>query len=156
MDVFFMIFSIQPFSWLNILCVIFAGAIIGLERQMQGKPIGIRTSILITLATYAFMVLARCSSSAVTDDARIVGQIIAGIGFLGAGVILARDGVVTGVTSASVIWVLAAIGITIGLGYGFVGVKLSIMAVLIIVFIEHSEKCFRSLQKGVHQKKKTN
>jgi putative Mg2+ transporter-C (MgtC) family protein len=90
-----------------------AGAIVGFERQLSGKPIGIRTSILICISTYAFATFSGINHEP-TLDLRVIGQIIiTGIGFLGAGVILTRDGIVIGVTSAACIWILAAIGITI-------------------------------------------
>ena len=53
-DILNTIFDISPFKWTEILCAMIAGAIIGFERQLSGKPIGIRTSILICISTYAF------------------------------------------------------------------------------------------------------
>jgi putative Mg2+ transporter-C (MgtC) family protein len=113
MDFLTTIFDITPFTWIEIFCAMLAGAIIGFERQIYGKPIGIRTSILICISTYAFTIFSGINQEP-TLDLRVIGQIITGIGFLGGGVILSRDGIVMGVTSAACIWILAAIGITIG------------------------------------------
>lgn len=128
-----------------------AGLFIGLERQLLGKPVGIRTSILICLGTYVFVKLGATELGGGDDTTRIIGQIITGIGFLGAGVILARDGMVLGVTSAAAIWMLASIGSVIGKDHYLTGVKLSILTVFILVGVDLLENSFKTLQKGVHR-----
>ena len=72
--------------------------------------------MLICLSTQVFVRLGVTLGGAGTDPSRVLGQVVTGVGFLGAGVILARGGAITGVTSAAVVWVLAAIGSTVGLG----------------------------------------
>ena len=126
------LFAIAPFDWASIATAIFCGTIIGLERQLRGKPVGIRTSSLITMGTYVFMTTALMISNQHTDPSRVIGQVITGIGFLGAGVMLARDGVVLGVTSAATIWVLAAIGVSVSLGYLAASIKLSLISIAIL------------------------
>jgi putative Mg2+ transporter-C (MgtC) family protein len=147
------IFSIPPLDWMGVFCTLLAGGILGFERQFMGKPVGMRTSMLICTGTYAFVVVTNSISGSTTDPSRIIGQIVTGIGFLGAGVILTRDGIVVGVTSASAIWVLAAVGVLIGSGYNSTGVKLSILAVVILVGVDVVEYFFASMTKGVYQKK---
>jgi putative Mg2+ transporter-C (MgtC) family protein len=144
--------GIEPLDWLGILCACASGAVIGLERQLLGKPVGIRTSALITLGTYVFVVVGSTHMSGVGDPSRVIGQVITGIGFLGAGVILSRDGVVLGVTSAAAIWMLAAIGVLIGNGNYFQGVKMALLTVAILVGVDLLEDSFRALQRGVHRK----
>jgi len=151
MDFMTTILDISPFNWLELLCAMIAGAIIGFERQLSGKPIGIRTSILICISTYAFATFADINNEPMLD-LRVIGQIITGIGFLGAGVILTRDGIVIGVTSAACIWILAAIGITIGTNHSFSGIKLSILAVIILLGVDSAEKRIKALRKGLHEK----
>lgn len=143
--------SIAPLDWLGIAAAMLSGTFIGLERQLLGKPVGIRTSILICMGTYVFVKLGATDLGAGVDSTRIVGQIITGIGFLGAGVILARDGIVLGVTSAAAIWMLASIGSVIGKDHPITGVKLSILTVLVLVGVDLLEASFKSLQKGVHR-----
>ena len=111
------ILSIAPFEWHSIGTAILCGSIIGVERQLRGKPVGIRTSSLITLGSYIFIAASLYVSAhmagpekVVTDPSRIIGQVITGIGFLGAGVMLARDGFVLGVTSAATIWMPPVFG----------------------------------------------
>jgi len=151
MDFMTTIIDISPFNWLELLSAMVAGAIVGFERQLSGKPIGIRTSILICISTYAFAKFSSLNSEPALD-LRVVGQIITGIGFLGAGVILTRDGIVIGVTSAACIWILAAIGITIGTNHPLSGIKLSILAVIVLLGVDSAEKRIKALRKGLHQK----
>ena len=80
--------DIAPYSWSAIGSAAFCGALIGMERQLRGKPVGIRTSVLIILGTYLFLATAFMLHGDVIDHSRVVGQIITGIGFLGAGVML--------------------------------------------------------------------
>jgi putative Mg2+ transporter-C (MgtC) family protein len=113
-----------------------------------------RTSALICIGTYIFIAITQHVANDITDPSRIIGQVITGIGFLGAGVILARQGMVVGVTSASAIWVLAAIGVVIGVGFPWLGVKLAILAVFVLVGVDSLESRFEPLQRGVHRKLK--
>ena len=145
-----MIISIAPLDWASIGTALLCGAIIGFERQFSGKPAGIRTSILICLGTYLFVVSGTLLHGPAVDQTRIIGQVVTGIGFLGAGVILAREGIVVGVTSAAVIWVLAGIGVLIGLGNFQASIIISLICVTILVGLNILESSFITLQKGVH------
>ncbi|MFH1747380.1 MAG: MgtC/SapB family protein [Planctomycetota bacterium] len=146
------IIDITPFSWPGILSALACGAIIGFERQILGKPVGIRTGMLICLSTYIFVAVAKAVASETTDPSRVVGQIITGVGFLGAGVMMSRNGLIIGVTSAAAIWILAAIGVTVASGYHLTGIKLAILGVVVLVGIEIVEKMFISMRQGVHAK----
>ena len=86
--------------WQHLGTAILCGGIIGIERQLRGKAAGIRTSILICLGTAIFVALG-ASLAPAADPTRVLAQVVSGIGFLGGGVILARKGLVTGVTSAA-------------------------------------------------------
>ncbi|QIA64395.1 MgtC/SapB family protein [Vibrio astriarenae] len=146
------IVDIAPFEWAALLCCAINGLMIGIERQTRGKPVGIRTSILIIAGTYMFMTLAKSLSVNSLDHARVLGQIITGVGFLGAGVMMTRDGKIHGVTSAAIIWLLAALGMTIGLGYWHQSVVLTLFALLILLGVDKAENQFKALRRGVHQK----
>ena len=145
--------SIAPLEWLGILSATICGGIIGVERQILGKPIGVRTAMLICLSTYIFVAVANALPSEDTDPSRVIGQIITGVGFLGAGVMMSRNGIVIGVTSAAAIWILAAIGVTIASGYYLTGIKLAILGVIILAGVEAVEKTFKGMQHGVHARK---
>jgi len=151
---------LSPLTLTGIGIAILCGLIIGLERQLSGKPTGIRTCSLICLGTYIFASLGPLFQGGNVDSSRIVGQIITGIGFIGAGVILARHGVVVGITSASVIWVLAGLGILIGFKRYTASIFLSLCTVGILQGVNLLEKVFRSLRQEIvekldlHKKKK--
>lgn len=142
--------AIAPLQWGSIVACLLSGFVVGLERQLRGKPVGIRTSSLIVLGTYVFIVLAQSVNTEATDTSRIIGQVVTGIGFLGAGVMLAKDGTVLGVTSAATIWALAAVGISIAVASPWVGVKLALLVVIILVGVDLLENTFSSLTRGVH------
>jgi putative Mg2+ transporter-C (MgtC) family protein len=144
--------NITPLHWEEIATALICGAIIGLERQLRGKPVGIRTSTLITLGTYVFIAAAAFISSESADPSRIIGQVVTGIGFLGAGVMLARDGVVVGVTSAATIWSLAAVGVCVAIGETLTAIKLSIIIVGILVGVDLLEQYSQALTRGVHRR----
>ncbi|WP_409419139.1 MgtC/SapB family protein [Marinomonas sp. RS-M-Aa-14] len=147
-----LLFSIAPYRWSAIVTAIFCGAIVGLERQLRGKPVGIRTSALIVLGTYVFITSSMLVAVDITDPSRIIGQVITGIGFLGAGVMLSKDGSVIGVTSAATIWALAAIGVCIAIIDSYVAIKLSFIVVAILYGVDILEVYSSAFTRGVHSK----
>jgi len=134
--------------WIKILISVLCGGIIGFERQIRGKPAGIRTSILICLGTEVFV--SHGISLGSGDQYRVLAQVVTGIGFLGAGLMISQEGTVRGVTSAAVIWVLAAIGATIGLGHLAEALVLALIAVGVLSGVEYLENSIRRLRSGVH------
>jgi len=142
-----MIISNMEF-WLKILTSVLCGGIIGFERQIRGKPAGIRTSILICLGTEVFV--SHGVSLGSGDQYRVLAQVVTGIGFLGAGLMISQEGTVRGVTSAAVIWVLAAIGATIGLGHFIEALVLVLVTVGVLSGVEYLENSIRRLRSGVH------
>ncbi|MDD5092920.1 MAG: MgtC/SapB family protein [Dehalococcoidia bacterium] len=139
--------------WQMIGVSILCGGGIGLERQMRGKPAGVRTSILICLGTALFINLGSSEVGGNTDRTRVLGQVVTGIGFLGAGVIIAREGVIAGVTSSAVIWVLAAIGAVVGFEQYAEAMVIAVLTVAILVGIGALEGKYHVLQRGVHSPK---
>ncbi|OIN28465.1 hypothetical protein AWH66_2022880 [Vibrio barjaei] len=143
--------DLGPFSWSALGACMLNGALVGLERQTRGKPVGIRTAILIVSGTYLFMSMAVSLSPNTLDQARVLGQIITGVGFLGAGVMMTQDGKIHGVTSAAVIWVLAGLGMMIGLGHHKESIILTVLALTVLLGVDKIESSFKSLRRGVHQ-----
>jgi putative Mg2+ transporter-C (MgtC) family protein len=97
------------------------GGAIGLQREIAGKPAGLRTNILICMGAAMLMDLSirlsvGPSGERVGDPARLAAQVITGVGFLGAGTILHARGTVIGLTSAATIWMVTALGLTVGAG----------------------------------------
>jgi putative Mg2+ transporter-C (MgtC) family protein len=95
-----------------------------------------------------FIALGDSFPPARVDPSRVLGQVITGIGFLGAGVILARDGKLLGVTSAAVIWMLAGLGATIGLGHLSVAIVLTMITLLVLIGVEALETAWGKVRKG--------
>lgn len=138
--------------WLRLGTAILCGGIIGLERQLRGKAAGIRTSILICLGTQLFVSLGSSFGGERVDPTRVLGQVVTGIGFLGGGVILSKEGAVIGVTSAAVIWVLAALGSLIGLGHLLAALVLTVATVGLLTGVELLESVFRRLREGATER----
>jgi len=140
----------DPALWSRVGMALLCGGLIGLERQLRGKPAGMRTSSLICLGTSMFVYLGTGVVAEGGDPTRVLGQVVTGIGFLGAGVIMTRDGLLTGVTSAAVVWVLAASGAAIGAGRFAAALAMTIVTVAVLVGVEALEHAFASLRRGVH------
>jgi putative Mg2+ transporter-C (MgtC) family protein len=116
---------------------------VGLERELRGKPPGMRTCVLICLGTALFVRLGVVLSQVdggKGDASRVLGQVVTGIGFLGGGVIMAHGESIRGVTTATVVWILAATGALIGSGKDKEAIAISIVTVAILVILDHLER----------------
>src|ERR1043166_8098447 len=116
------------------------GSILGLNRELQGKPAGLQTHALVTLgAAVATVIVLRSPNGSLAADqnamSRVVQGILTGVGFLGAGVIM-RDpaGHVTGLTTAATVWMCAVLGIVCGLGYwAILGISVALTVLLLLL-----------------------
>ncbi len=111
---------------------VFIGGLIGIEREFEHKPAGLRTIILVCLGSTIFMLIGIELGGA--DLARITAGVITGIGFLGAGAIIRAKGEVYGMTTAATIWLASGLGLAVGAGYYFLA-TLATLSVLIILRI---------------------
>lgn len=102
---------------LRLLVALIAGGFIGLERQFQNKSAGLRTNILVCIGAAMYVLIAIQMTAEGGDVTRIVGQVVTGIGFLGAGVILHQGMDVLGLTTAATIWCSSAVGCLAGAGF---------------------------------------
>ena len=114
---------------------IVCGLMIGGERQRREKPAGLRTLSMVCLGAAVFTMMSFAFTTTTGDSGRVAAQIVTGIGFLGAGVIMHGRRIVSGVTTAAIIWVAAAIGMAVGAGYVFAGLGLSILVNRLMVGI---------------------
>lgn len=137
--------------WLRVAFSLICGALVGLERQWRGKPVGIRTSILICFGTTIFIYMGLQIDNG-RDISRILGQVITGIGFIGAGVIMTREGLISGVTSASVVWTLAGLGAAIGLGHYGIALIACVVILSVLIGVDYLEDMFKNLRRGTHSK----
>jgi len=131
--------SIELEMVLRLMLATVLGAIVGLQRYMAGKPAGIRDHSLICLGSALFTMIS--SLGFVNGDpTRIASGIVAGIGFIGAGVILrSSEGAVAGITTAASIWVAAGIGLAAGAGMYIIAPVTTVITV-IILFMPHRRK----------------
>jgi len=115
-----------------LLSVVLAAAI-GFERELHGKEAGLRTTILICLGATLLTVMSASLAPAGADPTRITANIATGIGFLGAGAILRHGGHIQGLTTAAVIWVVAAVGIAVGGGQYRAAIGTTVLVLLVLV-----------------------
>lgn len=114
---------------------LFVGLILGFERELKDKAAGLRTITLICLGSTLFTILSYKMGIGNTEDAtRIASYVVSGIGFLGAGVIFKDAFSISGLTTASIIWVAAAIGMSIGFGQFSIAFSFLICSLIIIHF----------------------
>jgi uncharacterized membrane protein YhiD involved in acid resistance len=123
------------FSYL-LCCIgaIFAGTVVGKEREKAQKAAGLRTFAMVALGSCIFTLTSRLviNEGFFTDGARIPAQIVSGVGFLGAGAVFRSGRVVTGLTTAAGIWAVAAVGLVFGLGYFVFGICITFMIFLLL------------------------
>lgn len=139
----------------RLLVSIILSGLIGLDRESTKKPAGLRTHILVSLGSTLVMLLTLYLNSMFSNEGqvyysdRLVAQVISGIGFLGAGTILRRDsGVVTGLTTAASLWVVATIGLAVGAGF-YLGAAITTILVIITLMVFHKAGK-RIKPKGYH------
>lgn len=121
------------------------GLIIGLEREMKRKPVGLKTTLVISIVSCLLTVVSIESAymfpgsddvNVTMDPLRLAAQIVSGIGFLGAGVILRRDNnSISGLTTAAIIWGAAGIGIGVGAGFYLESIAGMILLIISVEFI---------------------
>lgn len=115
----------------KLIVALIIGAIIGAEREYKSKAAGFRTVILITVGSTLFTII----SNAIGADGRVASNIVTGIGFLGAGAIFREGSNVKGITTATTIWISAAIGMAVGLGkFEFAFIALVIVMLVLLSF----------------------
>ena len=135
--------------FVKILLAAAAGAIIGLEREVHGRPAGLRTHLLVAAGSCLMIIVSEAfylkygdlSGTGVVriDPSRVAAQIITGIGFLGAGVIIKEGLIVRGLTTAASLWMVAGIGMAYGMGMftvGSIGTAISLFSLLFLKKLE--------------------
>ena len=122
-----------------VLAVVLGGAI-GLERELQQKAAGLRTNILICAGAALFTELSLAMTAEFGDPSRIAAQIVTGVGFLGAGAIIQGRGTVTGLTTAATMWLVAAIGVAVGVGALLEATGTTLLVVVVLVALRPIER----------------
>lgn len=138
----------------RLLCALILGLIVGLEREYTHRPAGMRTHILVALGSCIVMLTSQMIFAqyypygATPDPARLSAQVIAGVGFLGAGTIL-RDGAnVKGLTTAASLWGVACLGLAVGGGYYMIALIGTILVILTLTVLELLQKLLLRFKGG--------
>jgi|SRR5580700_7737244 putative Mg2+ transporter-C (MgtC) family protein len=112
------------------------GGAVGLERELRHKPAGLRTMMLICIGAALFTIISyEMAGDVGGDHTRIAAQIIPGIGFIGAGVVIRERGAVVGITSASTIFVIASVGMSVGAGLSMTAIFTTLLLLVSLVFL---------------------
>lgn len=117
------------------------GGLVGIERELEHKPAGLRTIMLVCLGSTIFMLI---GSELACETGRIIAGVVTGVGFLGAGAIIRARGEVYGLTTAATIWVASGLGLAIGAGYYILAI---ITCVLILIVLRILGVIERALSK---------
>ncbi|EAF1189196.1 TPA: MgtC/SapB family protein [Enterococcus faecalis] len=146
---------------LRLVLTILISGVIGFERQYKNRPAGMRTHILVCLgATIISLIQVEIASSAIqaaidnpkltgvirSDEARLIAQVVSGVGFLGAGTIIVTKQSITGLTTAASLWAVAGLGIAIGMGFyaiaiaSFLAIFFALTIVKRIIHIQTTKK----------------
>ncbi|NPV85233.1 MAG: MgtC/SapB family protein [Anaerolineae bacterium] len=123
---------------LKFLLALLVGALIGLERELRDKSAGLRTLMIICGGSALFTLLSLKMVGG--DQARIAANIVTGVGFIGAGVILREGGHIKGLTTASMIWLVAALGLGIGGGQTALSVSAALIILLLLWLVPFFER----------------
>lgn len=133
---------------LRLLLAALLGALVGIERERQNQPAGLRTHMILAVGSclamilsimMAFQFLPTISGS---DPARLAAQVISGIGFLGAGAIMRFGTSVKGLTTATSLWTIAVVGLAVGAGHYFAAIMTCVLLLVILVILNIIEKKF--------------
>lgn len=130
----------------KLLLAALAGGVIGWEREMHGRPAGLRTHVLVSAGSCLMMVLSEgvfvkyghllATGVVRVDPGRMAAQVITGIGFLGAGVIIKEGMSVRGLTTAASLWMMSGIGMAFGLGMTSTGIFSTVLASAVLIVLK--------------------
>lgn len=109
------------------------GALVGLEREKRGRNAGVRTFAAVALGSCAFAIISFVVTPQGNETTRIAAQVVTGVGFLGAGVILHSHGHVSGLTTAATLWATAAVGMAVGYGLYILGAATAILLLALLL-----------------------
>jgi len=129
---------------LRLVFALFIGGLIGIEREIKGKPAGMRTNMLICMASCLLMILSmeifRAGLTTMGDPSRIASQVVVGVGFIGAGMIIQSRLSVTGLTSAATVWFVATLGLVIGWGAFLLAAAATVLIIVTLTLLSAVEQ----------------
>ena len=129
---------------LDILIAAGLGFIIGLERKIRLKEAGIRTHTILSIGAALIMVVSKYGFGGEADTARVAAQIVSGVGFLGAGMIVYKQHEVHGLTTAAGVWATAGVGMACGARLYFIAIGATLLLVIVQLIFHLNLKIFRN------------
>jgi putative Mg2+ transporter-C (MgtC) family protein len=130
----------------KLLLAALAGGLVGLEREKHGRPAGLRTNLLVSVGSCVMMIISEAfyikygifdaETTLRIDPSRVAAQIVTGIGFLGAGVILKEGASVRGLTTAASLWAVAGLGMAFGMGFFSLGIIATVLVLISLMFLK--------------------
>ena len=130
----------------KLLLAALAGGLIGLEREKHGRPAGLRTNLLVAVGACVMTILSEAfylkyaqmtaETALRLDPGRVAAQIVTGIGFLGAGVIIKEGATVRGLTTAASLWAVAGLGMAFGIGFYSLGLLATGLVLVSLIFLK--------------------
>ena len=129
----------------DLLLAVAIGAIIGAEREYHSKSAGLRTMIMVSLSSCLFTIISL--KIGVANPDRLAANVLTGLGFLGAGVILKDDNRIFGITTATTIWMTAALGMAVGAGYELLSIWATFIVMVVLVLLMYVQRGIESLNQ---------
>jgi len=130
-----------------------AGGLVGLEREKHGRPAGLRTNLLVAVGSCVMVIVSEAfytkyggfdaQSALRIDPSRVAAQIVTGVGFLGAGVILKEGSSVRGLTTAASLWTVAGLGMAFGMGFYSLGAIATVLVLISLTFLKKLDPIIR-------------
>jgi putative Mg2+ transporter-C (MgtC) family protein len=138
--------SVELDVTVKLLLAALAGGLVGLEREKHGRPAGLRTNLLVAVGSCVMMIVSEAfylkygiydaETTLRLDPSRVAAQIVTGIGFLGAGVILKEGASVRGLTTAASLWAVAGLGMAFGMGFFSLGAIATVLVLISLTFLK--------------------
>jgi putative Mg2+ transporter-C (MgtC) family protein len=140
-------FDYEQTDWfIRLLSALFGGAILGFDRELRHRRVGVRTYMMVSLGAAVFTIVSiemaadMATAGYSADPSRVLQGLVGGLGFLGAGAIIQGDKSVGGMTTAASLWVAGAVGLAAGLGYVSLALTSALLAACVLWisrFMEH-------------------
>ncbi|QIO08224.1 MgtC/SapB family protein [Acinetobacter lanii] len=130
----------------RLLIALMIGAIIGAEREYRSKSAGLRTMIMVSLSSCLFTILS--IRIGLDSHDRIAANILTGLGFFGAGVIFRDENRISGITTATTIWMTAALGMAAGAGYEWLSLFATLIVLVVLIFLIYVQEWIESLNQA--------
>ncbi len=137
----------------KLLLAALAGGLVGLEREKHGRPAGLRTNLLVAVGSCVMVIVSEAffvkyamynaESALRIDPSRVAAQIVTGVGFLGAGVILKEGASVRGLTTAASLWTVSGLGMAFGMGFYSLGGIATILVLVSLSFLKRLDPIIR-------------